>query len=449
MNETEKLKTGDKVNKKDLHYMSSVSEAMLEQAPTGAKYLLWSVGVFVLIALLWANLAELDELSRGEGEIIPSQQLQVIQNLEGGIIAEILIHEGDLVEKGQVLLRIDDTRFASTFKENKVRELELIAKSARLQAESAGEEFIFPDDFPKEYTSLLTQEKSLYSARQRELTANIEVFEQQLRQKEQELLQAESKRSQLSSSYSLLRQERNMTAPLVRDGVVSEVEYLRLKRQVVDLSGELNNIRLSLPRIESSLKETRGMLQEARLKFQSLARSELNETLSERARLQEILSGMQDKIRRTEVTSPVKGTIKELLINTVNGVVQPGDEILNIVPWEDTLLVEAKLRPSDIAKVKKGQKAVIKVSAYDFGIFGGVDAIVSTVSPSTVLNEKEEPFYIVRLTTEKPYIEKGTEILPLISGMTVSVDILTGKKTVMDYLLKPILKAKQSALTEK
>lgn len=449
MSETEKLKTGDKVNKKDLHYMSSVSEAMLEQAPTGAKYLLWSVGVFVVIALLWANLAELDELSRGEGEIIPSQQLQVIQNLEGGIVAEILIHEGDLVEKGQVLLRIDDTRFASTFKENKVRELELIAKSARLQAESEGEEFVFPDDFPKEYASLLAQEKSLYSARQRELTANIEVFEQQLRQKEQELLQAESKRSQLSSSYSLLRQERNMTAPLVKDGVVSEVEYLRLKRQVVDLSGELNNIRLSLPRIESSLQETRGMLQETRLKFQSLARSELNETLSERARLQEILSGMQDKIRRTEVTSPVKGTIKELLFNTVNGVVQPGDEILNIVPWEDTLLVEAKLRPSDIAKVKKGQKAVIKVSAYDFGIFGGVDAIVSTVSPSTVLNEKEEPFYIVRLTTEKPYIEKGTEKLPLISGMTVSVDILTGKKTVMDYLLKPILKAKQSALTER
>ncbi|MEM5530159.1 HlyD family type I secretion periplasmic adaptor subunit [Gammaproteobacteria bacterium AS21] len=449
MSETEKLKTGNKVNKKDLHYMSSVSEAMLEQAPTGAKYLLWSVGVFVAIALLWANLAELDELSRGEGEIIPSQQLQVIQNLEGGIVAEILIHEGDLVEKGQVLLRIDDTRFASTFKENKVRELELIAKSARLQAESAGEEFILPDDFPKEYASLLAQEKSLYSARQRELTANIEVFEQQLRQKEQELLQAESKSAQLSSSYSLLRQERNMTAPLVKDGVVSEVEYLRLKRQVVDLSGELNNIRLSLPRIESSLQETRGMLQETRLKFQSLARSELNETLSERARLQEILSGMQDKIRRTEVTSPVKGTIKELLFNTVNGVVQPGDEILNIVPWEDTLLVEAKLRPSDIAKVKKGQKAVIKVSAYDFSIFGGVDAIVSTVSPSTVLNEKEEPFYIVRLTTEKPYIEKGTEKLPLISGMTVSVDILTGKKTVMDYLLKPILKAKQSALTER
>ncbi|NRA19812.1 MAG: HlyD family type I secretion periplasmic adaptor subunit [Oceanospirillaceae bacterium] len=438
-----------KVEIKDLRYMSSVSEAMLEQAPTGAKYLLWSVAFFILLAILWANWAQLDELSRGEGEIIPSKQLQVIQNLEGGIVAEILVQEGQLVEKGQLLLRIDDTRFSSSFKENKVRELELIAKAVRLRAESAGLEFLAPTDFPYEFEALIRQERSLYEARQRELNANVVVFEQQLQQKLQELVQAKSKASQLSRSYSLLRQERDMTAPLVRDGVVSEVEYLRLKRQVVDLSGELSNIRLSLPRIESSLAETRGMLREAKLKFQSIARSELNETLSEAARLREALTGMQDKLSRTEVTSPVKGVIKELLFNTVNGVVQPGDEILNIVPWEDTLLVEAKLRPSDIAKVQVGQSAVIKVSAYDFGIYGGVDAVVSNVSPSTVTNEKGEPFYIVRLTTEKPYIEKDGAHLPLIAGMTVSVDIMTGKKTVMDYLLKPILKARQKALTER
>jgi adhesin transport system membrane fusion protein len=438
-----------RVEKKDLKYMSSVSEALLEQAPTGAKLLLWSVAVFVLLAIFWASWAELDELSRGEGEIIPSKQLQVIQNLEGGIVGEILIQEGDLVEKGQVLMRIDDTRFSSSFKENKVRELELTAKAVRLKAESEGIDFVVPKGFPYEFQSVINQERSLYNARKRELNANVSVFEDQLRQKEQELIQAKSKRSQLGSSYSLLKQERDMTAPLVKDGVVSEVEYLRLKRQVVDLAGELNNIRLSLPRISSSLDETRGMLEEVKLKFQSFARSELNETLSESARLREALTGMQDKLRRTEITSPVKGTIKELLFNTVNGVVQPGDEILNIIPWEDTLLIEAKLRPSDIAKVLKGQNAIIKVSAYDFGIYGGVDALVSTVSPSTVLNEKEEPFYIVRLTTEKPYIEKDDKRLPLIAGMTVSVDILTGKKTVMDYLLKPILKARQSALTER
>ena len=272
------------VEKKDLQYMSSVSEAMLEQAPTGAKLILWAVAVFIVLAIFWASWAELDELSRGEGEIIPSKQLQVIQNLEGGIVAEILIKEGELVEKGQVLMRIDDTRFSSSFKENKVRELELKAKAVRLEAESAGEAFIVPDDFPYEFESLIRQERSLYEARKREVDANVFVFEEQLRQKQQELIQAKSKRSQLSSSYSLLRQERDMTAPLVRDGIVSEVEYLRLKRQVVDLSGELNNIRLSLPRLTASVDETRGMLQEAKLKFQRVARSELKETLSEMAR---------------------------------------------------------------------------------------------------------------------------------------------------------------------
>ncbi|MGB1239080.1 MAG: HlyD family type I secretion periplasmic adaptor subunit [Pseudomonadales bacterium] len=438
-----------KVNKKDLRYMSSVSEALLEQTPTGAKLLLWAIAVFLVGAIFWANWAELDELSRGEGEIIPSQQLQVIQNLEGGIVSEILVREGDLVEKGQVLLRIDDTRFSSSFKENKVRELELVAKSVRLRAESSGVDFAVPEDFPEQYLSLINQEQSLYLARQLELKSNVAVFEQQADQKRQELVQAKSKRSQLSSSYSFMRQERDLTGPLVKEGVVSEVEFLRLKRQVNDLSGELNNIRLSLPRIESSLNETLEMVQETRLKFRSAARAELNETLSELARLKEALTGMEDKLHRTEVTSPVKGTIKQLMVNTVNGVVQPGDEILNIVPWEDTLLVEAKLRPSDIAKVLSGQKAVVKVSAYDFSIYGGVDAVVSTVSPSTVLNEKGEPFYIVRLKTDKPYLENNGKKLPLIAGMTVAVDILTGKKTVMDYLLKPILKAKQSALTER
>lgn len=439
-----------KLEKEDLGYMSSVSEAMLEQTPRGAKVLLWSVAVFVAIAIGWANWATLDEISRGEGEFIPSQQLQVIQNLEGGIVSEIMVNEGDLVEKGQVLLRIDDTRFSSSFKENKVRELELTAKAIRLEAEAEGKAFVTPENFPEEYRTLILAEQTLYDARQRELSANADVLKQQQEQIRQELRQASSKRRQLSSSYALLRKERDLTQPLVSDGVVSEVEFLRLKRQVNDLAGELDGIRLSLPRIQASLSEVNQKLKETRLRFASEARAELNETLSERARLREALGGIGDKIRRTEVKAPVKGTVKELLINTVEGVVQPGDEILNIVPWEDKLLVEAKIRPSDIARVQVGQTATIKVSAYDFSIYGGVEATVAKVSPSTVLDEKEgEPYYIVRLNTEKPYINKGGKQLPLIAGMTVSVDILTGKKTVMEYLLKPILKAKQTALTER
>lgn len=433
----------------DLLYMPSVSEALLEQTPRGARTLLWCMVVFVVIAIVWASWATLDEISRGEGEIIPSKQLQVVQNLEGGIIAEILVSEGELVEKGQVLLRIDDTRFASSFKESRVRELELLAKAARLKAEAAGQPFVAPEDFPEEYRSLVQQEETLHVARKNELNATLDILNQQIEQKRQELRQAESKKTQLSRSYDLLNREMKITQPLVGEGVISEVEFLRLRRQVNDLAGELDGIRLSIPRIKSGMSETQQKLAEAEFQFISVSRAELNEVLSEAARLKEALGGMQDKITRTEVRSPVKGTVKQLLINTIEGVIQPGDELINIIPWEDVLLVEAKLKPSDIAQVSAGQRAVIKVSAYDFSIYGGVGAEVSFVSPSTVLDEEGVPHYIVRLKTDQPYLGKDETRLPLISGMLVGVDILTGKKTVMDYLLKPILKGKNRALTER
>lgn len=437
------------VDKADLKYMSSVSEAMLEQTPAAARLLLWVMVLFVAIAIAWAANAPLDEISRGPGEVVPSRQLQVVQNLEGGIISDILVAEGDLVEKGQVLLRIDATRFASSFNENKVREFELVAKAARLTAEAEGKEFAAPDDFPAEYRSTLDQERTLYRARKSELRANLDVLGQQVEQKKQELRQAKSKRSQLSGSYSLLRKELKITEPLFKEGVISEVEYLRLRRQVNDLSGELRDIRLSMPRIESTIAETQKKLDEATFRFESLARQELNETTSEIARLQEALDGMQDRITRTEVKAPVKGTVQQLLVNTIEGVVQPGDELLNIVPWEDRLLIEAELKPSDIANVTVGLPAVVKVSAYDFSIYGGVDARVAFVSPSTVLDEEGEPHYIVRLEADKPYVDGELKQLPLMTGMTVSVDILTGEKTVLDYLLKPILKARNAALTER
>lgn len=438
-----------KNNQEDLHYMSSVSEAMLEQTPRGAQLLLWALLAFMLLAIVWANWATLDEISRGNGEIIPSKQLQVVQNLEGGIVSEILVAEGDVVEKGQVLLRIDDTRFASTFKESKVRDIELQAKAIRLRAEAERKPFEVPENFPEEFASMIHQEQTLYVARKNELAATQAVLEQQIEQKRQELLQAESKKTQLSRSLNLLQKELRITEPLLSEGVISEVEYLRLKRQVNDLAGELDGIRLSIPIINSTLSEAEKKLAEVEVQFISQARSELNETLSEASRLKETLGGMQDRITRTEVRSPIKGTVKQLLINTIEGVVQPGDELVNIVPWEDTLLVEAKLKPSDIANVKVNQAAVVKVSAYDFSIYGGVDALVTFVSPSTVLDDEGEPHYIVRLKTNHPFIGKDEKKLPLMTGMTVSVDILTGKKTVMDYLLKPILKARDKALTER
>lgn len=434
---------------KDLQYMSSISEAISEQTPGGARALLWMIVLFILLAIYWASWAELDEITRGDGEIIPSSQLQVIETLEGGAVSEILVREGDLVSKGQVLLRIDDIRFSSSLKENEVRLFELQAKAARLRAEADSKPFGEDVDLPKEYQSMLEQEKFLYTTRQEELKASLGALKQQAKQRNQELKAARSQEQQLVRSYNLLKRELTITEPLLKEGVISEVEFLRLKRQVNDLRGELSGVRLNIPRIESTLEETKQNLGEAELQFRNAARRELNEAAAEMSRLKEALTGMNDRIDRAEVRAPVKGTVKQLLVNTVEGVVQPGDELLNIIPWEDTLLVEAKIKPADIANISPGQPAVIKVSAYDFSIYGGVDAKVVFVSPSTIIDEEGVSYYLVRLETSQPYVKSADKNLPLIAGMTVSVDILTGKKTVMDYLLKPVLKAKNKALTER
>lgn len=437
-----------KLKPEDLAYINSVNEAVLERTPRGASLLLWMMALFIIGAIAWAYWAQLDELVRGEGEIIPSSQLQVVQNLEGGIVSEILAHEGDLVEAGQVLLRIEDARFTSSVKENEVRNYELQAKLARLKAEAEGSEFVPPQGFPEQYLEFITQEVDLLRSRQAELDANQAVLSEQLTQRSQELVEAQSRLEQVRRSYNLLLRELEITRPLLAEGVISEVEFLRLQRQVNDLRGERSSIELSLPRIQSAIEEIAGKQGEMELQFRNIARAEYNDLLAERTRLNEALSGMQDRIRRTEVRAPVKGTVKELLVNTIDGVIRPGDQLLSIVPWEDKLLIEAKIKPSDIGRLRIGQTASVKVSAYDFAIYGGVDANLVSISPSTFLTENNEAYYLIRLETESPFLDAEQEKLPLMAGMTVGVDVLTGKKSLLNYLLKPIIRAKSNALTE-
>ena len=437
-----------KPNAQDLAFVNSVNEAILEQSPRGASLLLWFAVLFFVVAIGWASWATLDELVRAEGEIIPSQQLQIVQNLEGGILSEVLVAEGDTVESGQVLMRIVDQRFASSVRENEVRFWELAVKIARLQAESQGAEYRPVEGLPEEFITLELDEQRLMDARSKELDTNQEVLSAQLQQRKQELIEARDRLQQVSNSYQLLQRELAITEPLFAEGVIAEVEVLRLKRQVSDLKGERSAISLSLPRIESSVVEMEQRLSEMRFTFQSVARSEYNELLAERSRLSEMLGGMQDRIRRTEVRSPLNGTIKELMLNTRNAVVKPGDPLLSIVPIEDRLLVEAKFAPADIGHLEIGQQARMKVSAYDFSIYGGAKGTLNYLSPSTFLNEQGEAYYLARFALEDEYLDADNQRLPLMAGMTVGVDVLTGKRTVLDYLMKPILKARSMALTE-
>ncbi len=434
----------------DLNYMSSLSAAILEHTPTRSKWLLWSIVVFVGGMIAWASVAEIDEITRAPGRVIPSSQVQVVQNLEGGIVSEILVHEGDLVERGQVLLKIDDTRFESSFQESRLRYLELLAKQARLAAEAEGREgFDIPEAVAKERPDLARQEQALFRSRAQQLNSAQAIVQQQVAQHRQELAEADSRRKRLATSLALAEQELKIMLPLVKEGAVSDVDILRLKRQVNDLKGDLEAVRLSIPRIRSTIKEMREKRQEIALRFRNEARAELNGVSAELPRLSQSNEALQDKVRRTAVTSPVKGTIKQLFVNTIGGVVQPGMDLVEIVPREDVLVVEARARPADIAYLHPGQKAIVKLTAYDFSIHGGLEGKVVHISADTIADERDESFYLVRVHTAQNHLGDAQHPLPILPGMTAQVDILTGKKTVMDYLLKPLFKVRQEAMRER
>jgi len=292
-------------------------------------------------------------------------------------------------------------------------------------------------------------EKNLYLARQRENKASSQIIVQQITQKKQELSELAAKALQLGRSYRLLKEELDLTQPLVAEGAVSQVELLRLKRQANDLRGELEAVKLSTPRIESSLIELEQTLKAQESAFKSQAQSDYNDVNAELSRLQETTQAIIDQVDRRVVKSPVTGTIKQMFVKTLGGVVQPGMDLLEIVPSEDSLLIETKIRPADIAFMHPGQKAMVKFTAYDFSIHGGLQGEVVNISPDTILDEEGESFYLVQIETQESFLGVETGSLPIIPGMTVNVDVLTGKKTVLDYILKPILKTKQLALRER
>ncbi|WP_275099497.1 HlyD family type I secretion periplasmic adaptor subunit [Sedimenticola hydrogenitrophicus] len=433
----------------DLEYMTDVAAAQLIRTPKGGRLILWIAVLFILVALVWADWAELDEVTQGIGQVIPSSQVQVVQNLEGGIVAALLVAEGQKVEKGQILLQIDDTRFASSLRETRTQYLALKAKAARLQAEAELSEFVPPPEVLAESPRLAQQEQSLYRARRSELDNNRSILKEQTAQRGQELAELAAKRSQLRRSLNLVRRELTMTRPLVKAGAISEVEVLRLEREVNELAGQLESTTLSIPRIQSTLDESHRKLEELELRFKSKAREEWSEVSAELSSLTASSVALEDRVQRTAVRSPVRGTIKQLMVNTVGGVVQPGMELVEIVPLEDSLLVEAKVRPEDIGFLRPGQKTVVKFSAFDFAIFGGLQGQLEHISADTIKDEEGKSYYLVRVRTE--HNQLGNEINPLniIPGMQAEVDILTGKKSVLSYLLKPVLRAKERALRER
>lgn len=414
-----------------------------------AHLLLAAVALFFLTFLAWAAWASLEEVTRGSGRVVPSRQVQVVQHLEGGIVADILTREGATVEAGEILMRIDNMRAASDYREKKARYLALLAGIARLEAELAGREPQFPEEVLREAPEIAEAERQLFESRATELADTLAVLASQAEQRRRELEEAKQRSEQLERSLALAREELDLTRRLANQRLVARADLLRLERQVNELQGEFQQVRLSVPRLEAALREAEERIASARSSFRSEAQRELSVLRSELAGLREVVLAGEDRVRRTEIRSPVRGTVKKLHVNTLGGVVQPGADLVEIVPLEDTLLVEAEIRPSDIAFIRPGQAARVKITAYDYSIYGSLEGRVEHISADTITNDRGESFYIIRVRTDRNYLGTPEEPLEIIPGMTAEVDILTGRKTVLDYLLKPVLKARYNALRER
>ena len=421
-----------------------------DEMPLGQHALLLGIAAFFVFFILWANFATLDEVTRGQGKIIPSSEVQVIQNLEGGIVDEFLVKEGEEVQAGQIIMRLRDIDAASSYGANQSKYLGLLASVSRLKAEAEG---LPTPDFPEEVIKgapqNVTEELEAFKANRQSLASQTRVYEEQLAQRQQEVRELNTRAADIREVLRLSRSERDMIAPLVARGSAPKLELLQLERGLKEKETELNSLLSSLPRAQSAVQEAEAKINEVTNGAKAQAQTELSARVAEMNTLRETLGSLKDRKTRTEIRSPVNGTVKDIKINTVGGVVKPGEDLIEIVPKDDQLLIEAQIRPSDIAFLHPGQEAMIKITAYDFSIYGGLKGDLVDISADTIANEKGESFYRVRLRTHETVLKRKGEVLPIIPGMVATVDILTGKKTVMEYILKPFVKTLDGAMHER
>lgn len=436
----------DKVSLPESDFMRDADTIIVQQEPLRARILLRALFASLLLFILWASLVDIDEITKGEAKVIPLQQLQVLQSLDGGIVTQILVKEGQIVQKGQVLLQIDTTRFVSSVKENRSLYLSLSAKAARLKALGDGKPFVVPPEVAAEDPKTAQEEQNLFDAASNEMQTQISIARQQLTQRTQEQQEAYARQRQAAQAYESSLKELNVTRPLLKSGAVSEVELLRLERDVSRFKGERDVAEAQIARTQASIAEANRKIQEVELTARNNASKELSDTMTRLNSIIQSSTGLADKVKQSSIRSPVKGTVKRLLVNTIGGVVQPGRDIVEIVPLEGKLQLEAKIAPRDIAFLVPGQKAVVKFTAYDFSIYGGLDGKLELIGADSVTDERGNTFYTVRVSTINAALSGGQPIIP---GMVAEVDIITGKKTILSYLLKPVLRAKQSAFTER
>jgi len=421
--------------------------ALHEQSELRARALLYGIVLVFVLLLVWAALATIDEVTRGSGKVIPSRQLQVVQAFDGGVVEGVFVHEGQTVREGDLLVRIDPTRFQANFQEGQAKIMALQAKIERLSALAYDQPYAPNEHAEDEAQALLiAREQRYYQESLKELQEKLAVANEQLAQRRQEHEEALSRLRQAERSYAMSEREINVTRPLLDSGAVSEMDILRLERDLSNAEGERRQAAARSRQSAAGIQEAQARVREVEQTARRQWHAELSEATAQLNSLDKSVTGLADRVKFAEIRSPVNGTVQRIFFNTLGGVVQPGNAVAEIVPADDALLVEARIAPADIAFLRPGLPAVIKLHAYDFSIYGGLTATVQHISADTITDERDNTYYLVRAETDASGFAGG---LPIIPGMTLQLDVLTGKRTVLSYLLKPILRAKANALSER
>lgn len=433
----------------DADFMVEAEAATRLQARWSANVLLYTITALFVVFIIWASFAQVEQIARAQGQVVPSSETQLIQSLEGGILAALYVREGDAVKKDQVLARIGNVAFSSEKQGVGSKVDALTLKRARLKAEAAGEAFVPDAALAEKSPALAENEIALYNSRQQGLSNSLSLLDDRIRQAEAELGEIKAQVTRLTETSALLQKEAAMTQKMVDANAAPKMEGIRTERELADARGNLNAASQKRAAVEAELSVTRRERAERENKFKSDALTEISVVETELGGLSEMLKTASDKVDRSELRSPVEGIVKSIHVKTIGGVIEPAKVLMEVVPTGEVLKVTARVSPTDIAFLRLGQPVKIKLTAYDAQRYGSLEGNLTRIGADTVSDSKGNVFFEIDVVTKESHLGTKENPLPIIPGMVAQADVITGKRTIMSYLLKPFLRARQEALTER
>jgi adhesin transport system membrane fusion protein len=435
-------------NYKDTDFMTELEAASNMQPTPHANIMLYAVLALFCLIIIWAYLSEIEVITRGQGQVVPTSEIQLVQSLEGGILAELNVQAGDRVEEGQILARIRNVAFASEERGIEAQSLSLELKQKRLNAEINNENFTVTDDIKVKNENLVDNELALYKSRQNELQKRLDNADEAVKKAEANLREIKATINRLSESKRLLNQQLKITRDLVSKNAMPKLEAIKQEREMAEISGDLNAAVERRKALESDLATAQNLRGEEEAKFKTQALAELSEVETKLSSIKESLTAAGDRVDRTELRAPSAGVVQSIGQKTIGGIVEPAMKLIEIVPLDDDLKITASIAPADIAFLEVGQNVNVKITAYDSSKFGALKGTLKRISADTIEDKEGNIFFEIDAVTDKNYLGTPDNPLPIIPGMVAEVEVITGKRSISSYMLKPFLRARDRALTE-